>query len=136
MLTASPLPLPLLDIFFASHEVDLVRYRLRAQAAFTYKVVIVESRLSFSGNPKPLHLRDRLAPEEVQQYNVVFDVVEFSAEDRARHCFALFASTQTTNPYIVPVARLACHQATWQTARDLARQRRAHHTLRACSAGI
>ena len=57
------LALPLIDIFFGGHEIEMLRYRLNVHASFAYKFVVVESRFTFTGIPKPLYLRDAFLAE-------------------------------------------------------------------------
>uniref|UniRef100_A0A7S3BC14 Uncharacterized protein n=1 Tax=Haptolina ericina TaxID=156174 RepID=A0A7S3BC14_9EUKA len=77
------LALPLIDIFFGGHEIEMLRYRLNVHASFAYKFVVVESRFTFTGIPKPLYLRDAFLAE-AKVHNIHFQNVEFSLEQRSK----------------------------------------------------
>ena len=71
ILSSSPVkfPLPIVDIFFGSHEVEMLRYRLRVHSPFVYKFIVVESRFTFTGIPKRLHLREAFSAE-AERFNI------------------------------------------------------------------
>ena len=62
---------PLIDVFLVNDEVDMLRYRLQLHAPITRQVVIVEANLTFTGIPKPLHVRDTLSQAELERHNVL-----------------------------------------------------------------
>ena len=68
----------LLDVFLANDEVDMVRFRLRLHSPVTTRFIIAESNYTHTGTPKPLHMRDSLAPSELTRYNVRLVVVPFT----------------------------------------------------------
>ena len=76
-MASSKAPLPtlrpenrLLDCFMVNDELDMMRYRLRLHGQVTWKFLIVESSVTFTGHPKPLHAKNALTPEEIRRYNI------------------------------------------------------------------
>eukprot|EP00966_Prymnesium_polylepis_P083308 1929955-Prymnesium_polylepis.1 len=57
---ASALTVPFIDLFPFNDEVDMLDYRLRLHASFVDTFVIVETGLTYSGEPKPLHAHEAL----------------------------------------------------------------------------
>ena len=63
----------LLDVFIANDELAMVRYRLRLHAPFATRTIIAESRLTHTGETKPLYVSEgpeQLRREELARYNV------------------------------------------------------------------
>ena len=60
----------ILDAFTASHEIDMVRYRLELHAPIVRRTIIGESNYTFTGEAKPLHMHAQLTREELSQYNI------------------------------------------------------------------
>lgn len=81
----------MIDVFPLNDEVEMMRYRLTLHAPHTLRTIIVESRLTHSGHPKPLHARAALSDDEIQRYNVrlVESAVENITALRAQHSAAV-----------------------------------------------
>lgn len=84
LLPSSTLGLPLIDMMTANDEIPMLRYRLQLHAPLAVKTIILESNLSHSGAPKPLHVHNALTAEEIERYHVEVINVPFSAELRGR----------------------------------------------------
>jgi hypothetical protein len=63
-------------------ELATLRYRLALHASFVSKFIVVESNLTWSALPKPLHATNGLSAAEKRQYNVTIVQVPFSPELR------------------------------------------------------
>ena len=74
--------LPLIDIFMINDEVSMMRTRLALHGPVTRRFIILESNVTFSGRPKPLHAQLNLTADECEQYNVVVLNVELSMSQR------------------------------------------------------
>ena len=76
-----------IDVFSASDEVAMVRYRLRLHEPIAYKTIVLESNYTHTGRPKPLHIANALSAHEVRRFNVELVNVEFTAKQlRAANC--------------------------------------------------
>lgn len=64
-------------------EVDMLRYRRQLHEPITRQVVIVEANLTFTGIPKPLHVRDTLSQAELERHNVLLLQALLSAQFRS-----------------------------------------------------
>ena len=69
--------LPLIDVFTLNDELPMMRYRLQLHASIADRTLILESRFTHGGQPKPLHARESLTPEQLRQFNVVLLEVPF-----------------------------------------------------------
>ena len=79
---------PIIDVFIASDEVEMVRYRLRLHEPFARKTIIVESSHNHIAMPKPLHMRNSLSEETIRRHNIVLIDVQFGEEllQQVRNC--------------------------------------------------
>ena len=77
----APLPKMMLDIFSASDEIDMIRYRLRLHQPIAYRTIILEANVTHTGQPKPLHVRAALTAAEIARYNVELISVPFTTEE-------------------------------------------------------
>ena len=59
-----------IDAFTASHEIDMVRYRLELHAPIAARTVIAESNYTFTGAAKPLYMKLHLTHDEIRRYNI------------------------------------------------------------------
>ena len=69
----------LIDAFIANDEIDLIRYRLRAHAGASRRVIIAEANMTIVGQPKRLWVREALSTAELAQYNVRLVFVPLAA---------------------------------------------------------
>ena len=81
---AAPLGMPMIDMMTAHDEIPMLRYRMKLHAPLAIKTIILESNLSHSGTPKPLHVRNSLTAEEIAKYRVELINVPFGADLRKR----------------------------------------------------
>jgi hypothetical protein len=72
--TGKPL---VLDAFLASHEVEMVRYRLALHAPVVGRTIIAESNYTYTAEPKRTYIRDALTQSEIAQYNIRLVFVRF-----------------------------------------------------------
>ena len=61
-----PGDLAIVDMFTANDEIDMMRYRLRLHQPLALRTIILESNMTHSGHPKPLHMRNALTAEEIE----------------------------------------------------------------------
>ena len=83
---AQPPPgaLALVDMFTANDEIDMLRFRLRLHQPLTLRTIILESNMTHSGHPKPLHMTNALTAEEIERFNVQLIQVPFTQEQLRR----------------------------------------------------
>jgi len=79
-----PGALSIVDMFTANDEIEMLRYRLRLHEPLTLRTIILESNVSHSGLPKPLHVRNALTPEEIARFNVHLIQVPFTSDEIKR----------------------------------------------------
>ena len=77
-------PKMMLDIFSASDELDMIRYRLELHQPITYKTIILEANVTHTGKPKPLYVREALTAGEIARHNVVLMNVPFTVAEIAQ----------------------------------------------------
>ena len=74
----------MLDVFSASDEIAMVRFRLRLHEPLAFKTIVLESNYTHTGRPKPLHIANALSAEEISRHNVQLINVPFSDSLRRR----------------------------------------------------
>jgi len=74
----------MLDVFSASDEIAMVRFRLLLHEPLAFKTIVLESNYTHTGQPKPLHIANALSAEEVSRHNVQLINVPFSDSLRRR----------------------------------------------------
>ena len=79
-----PSPLPLIDVFTANDEVAMMRFRLRLHAPVATRTIILESNLTHSGHPKPLHMANALTPAEIRHHQIMLVNVPFTRDEQRR----------------------------------------------------
>ena len=79
-----PGALSIVDMFTANDEIDMLRYRLRLHQPLALRTIILESNITHSGNPKPLHVRNALTGDEIKKFNIHLVQVTFTAEQVKR----------------------------------------------------
>ena len=90
----------MLDVFSASDEVAMVRFRLQQHEPLAFKTIVLESNYTHTGVPKPLHIANSLSIEEVARYNVQIINVPFGdallrkANCSQRRCVLLLEDAQ------------------------------------------
>ena len=60
----------ILDVFMVNDEVEMMSYRLKLHASITIRTLVVESRYTFTGKPKPLLARAALSAAEIKRHDV------------------------------------------------------------------
>ena len=79
----------MLDIFSASDEIEMLRYRLRLHEPIAYRTIILEANYTHTGHPKPLYVRNALSAEEIARHRITLVSVPFTADEvRRSHCKA------------------------------------------------
>lgn len=76
--------LALVDMFTANDEIDMLRFRLRLHQPLVLRTIVLESNMSHSGLPKPLHVRNALTADEIERFNVRLIQVPFTHEQLRR----------------------------------------------------
>ena len=66
-----------IDAFLASHEIEMVRYRLALHAPIVGRTIIAESNYTYTAEPKPTYVRNALTREEIVKYNIRLVFIEF-----------------------------------------------------------
>eukprot|EP00966_Prymnesium_polylepis_P311020 7186001-Prymnesium_polylepis.1 len=79
-----PPTLPVIDVFTANDEVAMMRFRLRLHAPVAVRTIILESNLTHSGHPKPLHMRDALTQAEIRRHKITLVNVPFTHDEQRR----------------------------------------------------
>ena len=79
-----PGALALVDMFTANDEIDMLRFRLRLHQPLVLRTIVLESNISHSGLPKPLHVRNALTADEIERFNVLLIQVPFTHEQLRR----------------------------------------------------
>ena len=77
-------PLPFVDCVMFNDELATLRYRMALHSSFVSTFIVVESNLTWSALPKPLHATNGLSAAEKRQYNVTIVEVPFSPALRIR----------------------------------------------------
>ena len=67
----------MIDVFSASDEVAMVRFRLHLHEPLAFKTIVLESEYTHTGRLKPLHITNALSAEEKARYNVQLINVPF-----------------------------------------------------------
>lgn len=60
----------ILDVFMVNDEIAMMRYRLKLHAPIALRTLVVESRYTFTGQPKPLLARSALSAAEIAAYRI------------------------------------------------------------------
>ena len=60
----------MIDVFSASDEIAMVRFRLQLHEPLAFKTIVLESNYTHTGRPKPLYIANALSAEEKARYNV------------------------------------------------------------------
>lgn len=67
----------MIDVFSASDEVAMVRFRLHLHEPLAFKTIVLESEHTHTGRLKPLYITNALSAEEKARYNVQLINVPF-----------------------------------------------------------
>ena len=67
----------MIDVFSASDEVAMVRFRLHLHEQLAFKTIVLESEHTHTGRLKPLYITNALSAEEKARYNVQLINVPF-----------------------------------------------------------
>ena len=94
----------MIDVFSASDEVAMVRFRLHLHEPLAFKTIVLESEHTHTGRLKPLYITNALSAEEKARYNVQLINVPFGD--------ALLAPYRSTHLVLVTPCSVSCRAAT------------------------
>lgn len=106
-----------LDIFSASDEIEMLRYRLQYHKPIAYRTIILEANYTHAGVPKQLHVSAALTPEEIARHAVTIVRVPFTTGEvrrvqqpgclRSRQCALVLEDAQRRFVNTLVLAELA-----------------------------